>query len=439
MKPFVVKPVERLQGQAQLPGDKSIAHRAIILSALAQGKTSIKNFPLNDDCLATISVFKKLGVRISQGNIICVFGKGLTGFKKPNGPIFINESGTTLRLLLGVLAGQNFPVRIYAGKHLSQRPMARVTRPLRLMGALLNGKAGKWKSGQMEEYPPIMIKKGALKGITYELPVASAQVKSALLLAGLFVKEETKVIESVKTRDHTERMLKFFRAAIKVKDNAVTINGSGKLVSPGSIYVPGDISSAAFFLVAASLLPNSKVILKKVGLNPSRAGIIRVLKRMKAKIKIKNYKLNGEPVADIEIKSSRLYATRIAKKEIPSLIDELPVIMVAASLARGRTVIEGAQELRVKETDRINSMIMNLTKMGAKITSSKKAEEENIIIEGVNGLKGAKLQSYGDHRTAMSLVVAGLTSDGNSSIDDISCISKSFPGFIKNLKVLTKK
>ena len=425
MKPFVVKPVKRLEGQVYLPGDKSIAHRAVILSALAYGKTSIKNFPLNEDCLATISVFKKLGIKISKGNIIFVSGKGLTGFKKPKGPIFINESGTTLRLLLGILAGQNFQTQIKAGKVLSKRPMLRVIAPLRLMGAKIIAK------------PSVIIIKGvALKGITYRLPVASAQVKSALLLAGLFAKGKSKVIEPIKTRDHTERMLKFFKAAIKVKGNTATIDGSRKLVSPGSICVPGDISSAAFFLVAASLLPNSKVILKKVGLNPSRAGVIHLLKRMKAKIKITNYKLNGEPVADIEVKSSRLCATRVTKNEIPSLIDELPVIMVASSLARGRTVIEGAQELRVKETDRINSMIRNLVKMGAKIISKRKGGEENIIIEGVGCLRGAKLKSYGDHRTAMSMIVAGLTADGDSLIDDISCISKSFPGFIKSLKVL---
>ena len=436
MKPFVIKPVERLHGQVYLPGDKSIAHRAIILSALVYGKTGIENFPPNDDCLTTISVFKKLGIKISKGNNISVFGKGLMGFKKPKGPIFINESGTTLRLLLGVLAGQNFHTQIKAGKVLSQRPMLRVIAPLRLMGAKIIAKSSAAGSVKPEEYPPIIIKGGVLKGITYKLPVASAQVKSALLLAGLFTKGETKVIEPVKTRNHTERMLEFFKAAIKVKGNSITINGSRKLVSPGLIYLPGDISSAAFFLVAASLLPNSKVILKKVGLNPSRAGIINVLKRMKAEIKIKNYKSNGEPMADIEVKSSRLHATRITKKEIPSLIDELPVLMVASSLANGRTVIEGAQELRVKETDRINSMIENLSKMGAKIISAEKGSQENITIEGVGCLKAAKLKSYGDHRTAMSMIVAGLTADGNSVIDDISCISKSFPDFIKSLKAL---
>jgi len=439
VKPFVVKPVKELHGQIHLPGDKSIAHRAIILSALVYGKTRIDNFPPNDDCLETISVFRKLGIKITKGNNIFVFGKGLTGFNKPKGPIFINESGTTLRLLLGVLSGQNFKTQIKAGKVLSRRPMARVTRPLRSMGALIRGKAGKWESGQMEEYPPIMVKGGVLKGITYELPVASAQVKSALLLAGLFAKEETKVIEPVKTRDHTERMLAVFKAAIKVKGNTITINGSRKLSSPGSIYVPGDISSAAFFLVAASFLPNSRIILKNVGLNPSRVGIIKVLKRMKANIKIRNYRSNGEPVADIEVKGSRLYATRIAKNEIPSLIDELPVLMVASSLAKGRTVIEGAQELRVKETDRINSMIENLVKMGAKITSSRKDVQENIAIEGVGCLQGANLKSYGDHRTAMSMIVAGIAAKGNSKIDDISCISKSFPGFIKSLNALKSK
>jgi len=273
------------------------------------------------------------------------------------------------------------------------------------------------------------------------MPVASAQVKSAILLAGLYAKGNTQVIEPVKTRDHTERMLELFKASIKLKRNAIVIKGNQPLVSPGRITIPGDISSASFFLVLAAILPNSRLIIRNVGLNPSRNGVMRVLKRMGAKIKVSSLKsqvLGVEPLGDIIIKSSLLKGTVVKKEEIPSLIDELPILIVAACNARGITVFEGVGELRVKETDRIRSMSENLRKMGADIVVSKTGSSEKIIIKGVKQLKGVRVRSFGDHRTAMSMVVAGLNAQGKTYIDDIICINKSFPDFLNLLGVLIK-
>lgn len=447
MKPFVVKPLSCLKGEISFLGDKSIAHRSIIIGALAKSTTSIKNFPLNKDCLVTLNAFKKLGIRIavekdSKGlsATLKISGRGLFGLKEPKGDIFVGESGTTLRLLLGILAGQNFKTRLTSGKYLSGRPMLRVTQPLRLMGAGISSRRAKSATGK-EEYPPITITGGRLKAITYKMPIASAQVKSALLFAGLYADGKTKIIERFKTRDHTERMLKLFKANISVKKNSVTIQGKKELISPRVITLPGDISSAAFFIVLAALTKNSQVILKNITLNQTRIGIIKVLKRMGADIKIKYWKLKTkdiEPAGDIIIKSSPLRATRIKKKEVPFLIDELPVLTVAASFTKGISVFENVGELRVKETDRIRSMSENLTKMGACIKTSKVRGEENIIIKGVKHLKGAKVRSFGDHRTAMSMVVAGVAAVGRTEIDDVSCINKSFPDFLRLLNTLTK-
>jgi len=468
MRSLLIKPAFGLKGEINFSGDKSIAHRSIIFSSLAPGKTIIENFPTNKDCQQTLTVFKKLGIKIRQKStrrgcqIIAVFGKGMQGLKKPKTAIFVGDSGTTLRLLLGVLAGQNFETKLIAGKSLSQRPMLRVTEPLRMMGAKIYGQMGhlpalsvrqaggrqEWANGQREEYPPIIINGGNLKAITYRMPVASAQVKSAILLAGLYARGKTRLIEPIKTRDHAERMLKLFKAGIKVQQNSIVIKGGQELVSPGKITIPGDISSASFFLALASLLPNARLRIRKVSLNPSRYGAIRVLKRMGADIRVTGYALpagrqglrvtNYEPMGDIIVKSSILKGTVVKKEEIPSLIDELPILMVAASLAKGRTVFEGVGELRVKETDRIRSMSENLKKMGAIIQINRTAKAENIIVKGVKLLKGAKVKSFGDHRTAMSMVVAGLKAQGKTLIDDISCINKSFPHFLALLKPLIK-
>lgn len=445
MKPCVIKPVSCLKGVVSLAGDKSIAHRALIISALSSGVTKIKNFPANKDCLSTLGAFKKLGIKIGRKNrsrlsffpAITVFGKGLFGLKKPKSPIFVGDSGATLRLLLGVLAGQNFKTKLIAAESLSQRPMLRVNAPLKMMGAVI--KARRQQQGaSYEEYPPITICGGNLKPISYKMPVASAQVKSAILLAGLYAKGKTCVKESMSTRDHTERMLKLFKANIEIKRGAVVIKNAADLISPGVINIPGDISSAGFFMVAAAILPNSKVIIKNVTLNPLRAGIIKVLKRMNADIEIRREKSkhNYEPAGDLIVKSSRLKSAVVEEEEIPSLIDELPILMVAACKAYGKTVFKGVSELRVKEADRINSMVENLKNMGADISASKTGKLEKIVIYGPTRFKGAELKSFRDHRTAMSMIIAGLAADNKSRMDDIFCINKSFPGFLNLLNTL---
>lgn len=446
MKPFVIRPVSSLKGGISLPGDKSIAHRCIILGSLSNAVTTLENFPLNKDCLYTLNAFKKLGVNIKKEELfgICarvrLYGRGLLGLKKPADEIFAGESGTTMRLLLGVLAGQDFETRLSAASSLSKRPMRRVTEPLRMMGAVIKSRV-KSRDSQTEEFAPMVIKGAKLKAVSYKMPIASAQVKSAILLAALFARGKTRVVEPLKSRDHTERMLKLFKADIKTKGSMIEVSGERELTSPGNIYIPGDISSAAFFIVAAAILPGSGITIKRVSLNPSRMGVISVLKRMGADI-LTTYDLRlttvHEPTGDIIVKASPLKGVVVKKKEIPYLIDELPILMVAASLAGGRTVFEGVAELRVKETDRISSMSDNLAKMGVEISVSKSKKREDIIIKGVKRLKGARVKSFGDHRSAMSMIVAGLAASGSTRIDDVSCIDKSFPDFLNILKLLTK-
>ncbi len=438
-----------LKGEAVILGDKSIAHRAVILSALACGKTVIKNFPPNDDCLFTVKAFQKLGIKINLNkDKVEVVGKGLFGLTKPKSDIFLGNSGTSFRILLGALAGQPFKTTLKAAQGLSKRPMHRVIYPLQNMGARFSFHHS---AGKSEIYPPVTIKaaKGHLKGLPgYSIPVASAQVKSAILFAGLYAKNKICIEERIKTRDHTERMLESFGVDINVSGNKVKINPVDKLVSPGKIVVPGDISAAAFFMVLAAICKNSEITIKDVGLNPTRIGILNVLKRMNADIKITrrlqpityhllpNFKY--EPTGDIVIKSSQLRAAIVNKEEIPSLIDELPILMVAACFAQGVSRFEGVEELRVKETDRIKAMEYNLSKMGADIqVFSGSGNYQSVAIRGTGGLKGAKVKSFNDHRTAMSMVVAGLVASGRTEIDDISCIHKSFPGFMDVIKKLS--
>ncbi len=450
MKPYSVTPLASLKGKVSLPGDKSIACRSIIISSISSGRTVIENFPLNKDCLSAVRVFRQLGIRIKQRivlrnklsrAVITVFAKGLYGLRKPPEPVFVGDSGTTLRLVLGVLAGQDFKVKLIAGKSLSQRPMRRVTEPLRMMGAQIKSRIPYPATRIPEEYAPIIIKGGILKPITYKIPVASAQVKSAILLAGLYPKGKTSVIEPIPTRDHTERMLKLFKAGIKTKKNAIVMEGGKELTPPKKLYIPGDISSAGFFMVLAAILPDSKIIIENVNLNPSRMGIVKILKRMGADIKITSYELrvtSYEPIGDIIVKSSCLRGTIVKKDEIPSLIDELPILMVAACSAKGKTILKGVGELRVKETDRIKSMTQNLVRMGAKIEVIRNGKSEDIIIEGGQTLSGARVRSFADHRTAMSMAVAGLKANGKTVIDDISCVDKSFPDFLAILHSLKK-
>lgn len=452
MQPAIIKSIPSwLQGKISLPGDKSISHRAIFIASISKGKTKVNNFLFSQDSLATIGAFRKLGIKITTDKIkrqAVIYGRGLFGLSKPDSDLNLKESGTTMRILTGILAAQNFPSKLLAGSTLSRRPMRRVAQPLRLMGAQINSRIIR-----DEEYPPLRIAGGHLKAIDYCLSVPSAQVKSAIILAGLYASGTTCVREKIKSRDHTERMLKLFKANIKRTGLNVSIKRS-ELTTPGAIDIPSDISSAAFFMVLASLFPRSNLLIKSVGANPTRTGIVTALKQMGANIKVKSRghpkkKISAaiEPMADLEVKGNKLKGTIIKPHQVPSLIDELPILMVATALAKGKTVIEGVSELKIKETDRINSMVSNLVKMGAKIKVKKRKDvssslgrkgkcKEYIEIVGVDKLKGAKVRSFSDHRTAMSMIVAGLLAEGKTYLDDIDCISKSFPEFVKIMKGL---
>ncbi|MCM8762757.1 MAG: 3-phosphoshikimate 1-carboxyvinyltransferase [Candidatus Omnitrophica bacterium] len=442
---FTIKQSGYVKGKLILTGDKSITHRAFIISAITPGKTRINNPAINKDCLYTLQALKRLGIRsVKFKNHITVFGKGLSGLKPTKGPLYVGESATTMRLLAGLLVAQRFNSTLAGGRSLSRRPMGRIIEPLKLMGGDIAAREGKEK--KEEFYPPLRIKGRALKGITYKLPVASAQVKSAIILASLYAEGKTKIIEPIKTRDHTERMLKLFGANINVSGRIITIKGKKELISPKVVNIPADISSASFFIVAAILLPGSELLVKSVSLNPCRIGFIKVLRRMGADITFHpaSFTLCGsEPQGDILVKSSKLKGTLVKKEEIPSLIDELPILMVAACFAKGKTKFVGVEELRVKETDRINSLVSNLNQMGAKIETKIKRlksgkRQETVIIKGIKELRGIRAKTFGDHRTAMSLIIAGLKAKGRTTLDDISCIDKSFPGFMKKLKVLLR-
>jgi len=421
--------IDCLEGKIALSGDKSVSHRVIILASLAEGTTYAETFLNSQDSLRTVEAFRQMGIDIKlDKNRIEIKGKGLRGLKQPENEIYMGGSGTSMRLILGVLAGQKFRATLTADTSLSKRPMQRVTIPLRQMGAHIEGPGD-------ANFAPLTVEGSDLNPIEYKIPVASAQVKSAILLAGLYARGRTKVIEPIMSRDHTERMLRLFGAQVDKDGLCYSIEGWPRL---RGIYlsIPGDISSAASFIVLAVLAKRSHLIIESVGLNPTRTGMIDVLRRMGANIDVR---IKGgedtEPFGDIEIKSSKLKATQINAEEIPRLIDELPLLMVAASLAQGRTIIEGAGELRIKETDRINSMATNLKRLGANI----KVEKDGIVIEGGFPLKGAEVFSFGDHRTTMSIIVAGLLIPGKTELDDVQCINKSFPEFFDILARVIKR
>lgn len=434
MKAIKIKPAIRLSGEIILPGDKSISHRAAILAALSKGRTKITNFLFSDDCLVTLRVLGILGIKIRTDKnrrevVIESDGK----LRRPALALFMRESGTSARIFLGLLAGQDFESEMTAAPSLLRRPMKRVLDPIRLMGGCIAA-----SKEEDEERLPVKIFPAGLKGIAWRQREASAQVKSAVLLAGLFAEGPTSIEEPFKTRDHTERMLKLFGAAIRTKGNLITIQRSA-LVSPGNIAIPGDVSTAAFFIVSALLVKDSRIVIKEVGVNPTRLGALNVLKRMGANVKIFNRRNLPEPVADIEAETSSLKGTTILPEEIPALIDELPVLMVAAGLAQGKMVIHGSSELRLKETDRIRSMQYNLSKLGVNIIVKSLKNNETIEIHGTKSFSGAKFKSFSDHRTAMSMYVAALASRNASSLDDISCVAKSFPEFSNSMKHLVVK
>ena len=435
MSSITVNSIKDLCGQIKIPGDKSISHRTVMVGSIASGQTKVSHFLESQDCLHTIKAFQTLGIEIKRDKLnkeeVIIEGKGLHGLSRPKFGLYMGNSGTSLRIILGILAGQDFKVLLSGDKSLSQRPMKRVTDPLRLMGAKVYSTPSRLFRRQ-EDCAPLTIQGGNLKGINYRLPIPSAQVKSAILLAGLYARGTTMVGETIKSRDHTERLLKFFGVSLREEDLNVSVSG-GQNLTGREIIVPGDISSAAFFLVAGSLVKNATITIKDVGLNPTRSGIIDILKIMKAKLEISNVQNDYfEPRGDITVTAGQLKATLIKGSMIPRLIDELPVIMVAATQAEGTTVIENAAELRVKETDRINSMVVNLQKMGAEI----EVEKNTVIIRGPIELQGNVVDSFGDHRTAMSLVIAGLVASGQTNVRDTSCIDTSFPSFMATLKRL---
>jgi len=438
MAKITIKPVKGIQGAIEVPPDKSISQRAVMLSSIAEGTTEVSNFLKGDDCVRAIEAFRGMGIEINQKSEVAshkseiiIKGKGLRGLKKPKKELYLGNSGTTMRIILGILAGQDFECVLTGDESLSKRPMERIAQPLRLMGAEISSGSREPSSGNREIYPPLRIKgKYPLKAIKYKLPVASAQVKSAILLAGLYADGITEIEEPSKSRDHTERMLREFEANIKVNGPKISIQRS-VLKAKGGIFIPGDISSAAFFMVTALILKNSKITIKNLGVNPTRTGIIDILKNMGARIEISGAKDTGpEPLADITVYSSDLKGVDIEGDIIPKAIDELPILMVAAVFAKGATVIKGAAELRVKETDRISSMAANLRKMGADI----KVEGDTVIINGTDALRGAEVDSFSDHRTAMSMAVAGLRATGETIVSNTDCINKSFPGFEEILR-----
>ncbi len=428
MASLVVHPASSVSGELTVPGDKSISHRVIILGALAHGPTLAEHFLESNDSLCTIEAFQKMGVVIEKEESGCylIKGVGLHGFSQPGEPLQMRESGTTMRLLLGVLAGQSFQAILAAAPSLTRRPMLRVVGPLRQMGARVEGKNG-------GEYAPITIQGGALRPIRYESPIASAQIKSALLLAGLYASGETTIIEPHPSRNHTEHLLARFGAAIHQQGKGISVRGPARLIGQ-RIKIPGDFSSAAFFIVAASLLPGSSLVIKDVNLNTTRTGLLQVLEQMGGDIQVTHKEVTDEPRGDLQIRSSRLKGTIVPTELLPSLIDEVPILMVAGALAEGTTTILGAGELRVKETDRIVSMATGLRAMGAQVIT----KGNDVVIQGVPKLHAARVHSYGDHRTAMALAIAGLMSEGETIVEGSECIGKSFPTFMECLGSIRK-
>lgn len=418
---FILSPVPALRGTVTVPGDKSISHRAVMLGALAQGDTHITGFLMGEDCLSTISCFRKMGIdiSISQEKVI-VHGAGLHGLQSPSELLYTGNSGTTTRLLCGILAGQPFSSVLNGDASIQKRPMGRIIKPLRQMGANIDGKDG--------NLCPLTIHPAPLSGIRYELPVASAQLKSAILLAGLFADGQTTVIEPAASRDHTERMLRGLGANVETQGTVITLTPPETLYAV-DVEVPGDISSAAYFLVAGLILPDSEIVIRNVGVNPTRTGILDALTAMGAEIERFNERGDVEPVCDLRVRSSRLHGTVIGGDIIPRLIDELPVLAVAAAFAEGETIIRDAQELKVKESNRIAAMTAELSRTGADVRET----DDGMVICGGKPLHGADFLSYADHRIAMSMAVCALACDGSSSIDDPSCVAISYPTFFDTL------
>lgn len=419
---------KRFKGEFSPPPDKSISHRAVIFSSLSKGESVIRNLLKAEDPVSTINAFRALGVEIDdRGEEVIVHGSGIYGLTEPINVIDCGNSGTTIRMLSGVLSGNPFFSVLTGDESLRKRPMARVINPLREMGARIMARAE-------DRYPPVSIRGGKLQPVKYSMPVASAQVKSAILLAGLYAEGETEITEPVKSRDHSERMLPAFGAKVTAEGLRVRIKGGTELTGT-DIHVPGDFSSAAFFIVGALLIRNSDITIRNAGINPTRTGLLGALEKMGAEIELSNIRdLSGEPVADIRCRGEvGLRAIEVTSEEVPALIDEFPVLCVAATQAEGITTIRDAGELRVKESDRIKSMATELRKMGADVEEF----EDGLSIKGRSTLRGAEVQSYGDHRIAMAMTIAGLIAEGTTGIHGISAVNISFPGFFEIIRKMT--
>ncbi|MDF2586195.1 MAG: 3-phosphoshikimate 1-carboxyvinyltransferase [Anaerocolumna sp.] len=429
---MIIEKVNSLKGEIEVPGDKSISHRAVMFGSLAEGTTEITHFLQGADCLSTIRCFRDMGIVIQndiETNKILVRGKGLHGLKQPTDILDVGNSGTTMRLMSGILCGQRFDVTMTGDESIQKRPMGRVITPLNEMGAFITSIPGNGCA-------PLRIKghKSSLTGIHYESPVASAQIKSAILLAGLYADGPTSVSEPYLSRNHTELMLRMLGANVESKGNTATILPAPRLHAE-KIYVPGDISSAAYFIAAGLLVPGSEILIKNVGINPTRDGIIRVCNMMGADIVIENIRnTDTEAIADILVRHSDLHGTEIGGSIIPTLIDEIPIIAIMACFAKGTTTIKDAAELKVKESNRIDVMVKNLTQMGANVT----ATDDGMIIEGGKALHGATIDSKLDHRIAMSFAIAGLVSERPVEILGAECVNISYPNFYQELKHLIR-
>ncbi|MDI9246894.1 bifunctional prephenate dehydrogenase/3-phosphoshikimate 1-carboxyvinyltransferase [Marinobacter sp. CHS3-4] len=419
---FRVQPGGPITGDIRVPGDKSISHRSIMLGALADGITEVKGFLEGEDSLATLQAFRDMGVTIEGPNhgYVRIHGVGIRGLQAPRGPLYLGNSGTAMRLFSGLLAAQSFDSELTGDESLSKRPMGRVADPLRAMGAIIETAEG----GK----PPLKIRGGqALTGIHYDMPVASAQVKSCLLLAGLYADGLTSVTEPAPTRDHTERMLEGFGYHVHRDSATASVAGGGQLTAT-EIDVPADISSAAFFLVAASISPESDLILRHVGMNPTRMGVVTILRKMGADIEVLDERIiGGEPVADLRVRSAELSGIDIPEDQVPLAIDEFPVLFIAAACAKGRTVLRGAEELRVKESDRIQVMADGLEALGVETTVT----QDGIVIDGGQPIGQGRVNSHGDHRIAMAFSVASLRAGGEIEITDCANVATSFPGFVE--------
>ena len=419
----LIEKSEGIRGEISVPGDKSISIRSVIFGSIAEGDTIITHLGTGGDIQSAVRCLKQLGVSFEEKNdSIIIHGKGLYGLSKPSTVIDVGNSGTTIRLLTGVLAGQKFESTITGDNSIQSRPMKRITNPLKLMGAEIKGERD-------DNCAPLIIVGKKLTAIKYVSPIASAQVKSSIMLASLYAEGITQILEPYKSRDHSERMMAYMGGNVTVDGNNISIEGGQKLKGR-EIFVPGDISSAAFFIAGALIVDNSEILLKDIGVNPTRTGIIDVLKRMGANIFIQNIReINNEPVADILVKSSELKGIEISGETIPRVIDEIPILSVVAALSEGETIIKDAGELRVKETDRIKAVVTNLKRLGADI----KELSDGMNINGPSKLKGAELESFGDHRIALAFTVAGLNADGNTVIKDAEWADISFPGFFSML------